>query len=232
MQHLRQVGANEEGIDSVLLVAPKPKQAKGKGKVTDAQFLKETVVVPAEALPSKTELERTYESQLDIPSALAGFQPDMNPHLRQALEALEDEAFVEDDLDEDFFGELVQDGELDPQEDLDYEFDENGLPDEDDEGREEETEPQQPGVETSWESRFAEFKKTQQTQQNAAKSDDDAGSEGRDTIGGLPQLSVVGGKRRRKGAASDASGYSLSSSSMFRNSGLSTLDEQFAQASA
>ena len=53
-------------------------------------------------------------------------------------------------------------------------------------------------------------------------------SEGGDTVGALPKLLVVGGKRRRKGT-SDASGYSMSSSSMFRNEGLTLLDERFDQ---
>ena len=58
----------------------------------------------------------------------------------------------------------------------------------------------------------------------------DVRSEGGDTLEQLPSISVIGGKKRRKGT-SEASGYSMSSSSMFRNEGLTLLDERFDQAS-
>ena len=87
----------------------------------------------------------------------------------------------------------------------------------------------------SFEARFARFKKQQAATKSAgAGSDngddgDDAGDgESVDTLGRLPSLPVIGGKRRRKGT-SDASGYSLSSSAMFRNAGLTDLDERYDQ---
>ena len=83
--------------------------------------------VPPEALPSATETPRDYEAGTAIPSAIAGFQPDMDPHLQQVLQALENDAFVDDELGDDFFGELVKSGE--PNHD-DFEFDsgdENGI---------------------------------------------------------------------------------------------------------
>lgn len=236
MQHLRVVGNEEDGVETILLPAPAlTKQSKkGKGREDPSAFLKDPSgsAVPDAALPSTTELEWNYESQLAIPSEIAGFQPDMDLHLRQVLEALDDDAFVDDGLEDDFFGELVKDGERDEDEDPGFEFDENGL----DDG---EARPPVPTVRESgdegrdddWMERFVRFKR-EAAQKAGPSSDrddeDDFGSEGRDTISGLPRLPVVGGKRRRKGA-SDASGYSLSSSSMFRNKGLSTLDEQFAK---
>ncbi|EEB89686.1 hypothetical protein MPER_12189 [Moniliophthora perniciosa FA553] len=42
-------------------------------------------------------------------------------------------------------------------------------------------------------------------------------------------MSVIGGKKRRRKGTSDASGYSMSSSSMYRNEALKTLDERFDQ---
>ncbi|KDQ14015.1 hypothetical protein BOTBODRAFT_145898 [Botryobasidium botryosum FD-172 SS1] len=219
MQHLRAVGDSEEGVDSILLEAPIAKR-KGKGKDAAPLELKD---IPEDALPSKTELERNYESGQAIPSAIAGFQPDMDPHLRQTLEALEDDAFVEDDLEDDFFGELVKDGELSADEELDFEFHEDGIaPGEASAQRVDEED-------AGWEARFALFKKQQKADDGPASEDDfegEAGSEGADTVGQLPHLPVIGGKRRRKGA-SDASGYSLTSSSMFRNAGLTALDDQF-----
>lgn len=63
--------------------------------------------------------------------------------------------------------------------------------------------------------------------------DDAERSEMADTIGSLANrtdLMVLGGKKRRgKRGPSDATGMSMSSSSMFRNEGLRTLDERFDQ---
>jgi protein LTV1 len=50
----------------------------------------------------------------------------MDPHLRQALEALDDDAFVDDELADDFFDELVADGERGSDEDIEFEFSEQG----------------------------------------------------------------------------------------------------------
>lgn len=218
MQHLKPVGVQEDGVDSILLPATTKTKIKVKGK--EPITLKD---LPPEALPSTHELPRTYESQEAIPSSIAGFRPDLDPHLRQTLDALEDDAFVDDHLDDDFFGELVAGGERgDDAEDLEYEFDELGLS-----GVEVEIEEAD-----GWEARFAQFKKAQNFASNKMNADVnstvDNESEGGDTVGALPQLSVIGGKRRRKGT-SDASGYSMSSSSMFRNAGLTTLDERFDQ---
>jgi protein LTV1 len=61
-------------------------------------------------LPSEFVTRRTYHDQQDIPDAIAGFQPDMDPRLRETLEALEDEAYVDEDEEDDFFGDLVKGG--------------------------------------------------------------------------------------------------------------------------
>ncbi|KAJ6520285.1 Low temperature viability protein-domain-containing protein [Mycena sanguinolenta] len=214
MQHLRPVGVHEDGVDSVWVEAPVSTK-KGKGIA-----LKD---LPDGVLASTSELPRTYESQQAVPASIAGFQPDMDPHLRQALEALEDDAFVDDDLEDDFFGELVADGERGSDDEVDFQFSEEGvIP----EGAPEDGEDQEGDDATGWEARFSQFKKTQTS---GGKSDDEYdGSEGGDTIGGLPAMSVIGGKKRRKGT-SDASGYSMSSSSMYRNEALQTLDERFDQ---
>jgi protein LTV1 len=226
MQHLRQVGINEEGVDSILLPAPAVKAgASNKGKIKGDGFLKDVGVIPNEALPSKLELDHTYESQMAIPSDILGFRPDMDRHLRQALEALEDDAFVDDDLEDDFFGELLEDGERAPDEIPKYEFIEDSEPHV--ENVDATASSRFAPVSDNWEAQFAKFKQ-EQPKEGLDDSGDEAHSEDMDTVGGLPQLPVIGGKRRRK-HTSDASGYSLSSSSMFRNASLSTLDEQFAK---
>lgn len=220
MQHLRQIGDHADGVDSILLEAPsRTKKNKDKGEAIE---LRAAADIPAEALPSRIELAHTYESQLEIPSEIEGFRPDMDPHLRQVLEALEDDAFVDDDLANDFFDELVVDGERAPEDDIEFEFREEGFPEGVDEAVDE---PNEPGDDEGWEARFANFKKNQQ----AAPRRDDGSiilSEGADTVGNIPQFSVVGGKKRGTGG-SDATGYSMSSSALFRNKGLSLLDDQF-----
>ena len=217
MQHLKPVGLQEDGVESVLIEAP-PVQ-KGKGKAGKAQPPIQLVdELPKEAFPSEQELPRNYESQEAIPSSISGFQPDMDPHLRQTLEALEDEAFVNGDLEDDFFGELVADGERGPEEDPGFEFGEWGA----EGGEEEEVDPE------DWQTAVKRFKHAQQNKPDDADSDVDGYSEGGDTVGSIPQFSVIGGKKRRKGS-SEASGYSMNSSSMFRNAGLTMIDEQFDQ---
>ncbi|KAJ7611017.1 Low temperature viability protein-domain-containing protein [Roridomyces roridus] len=212
MQHLRPVGVQEDGVESVLMEAA-PKKGKPKGIA-----LKD---LPDGVLPSTSELPRTYESQQAIPASISGFQPDMDPHLRQVLDALEDDAFVEDSLEDDFFGELVADGERGSDDEFDFEFSEHGV-----DGAVEEEELDE---DAGWEARFAQFKKVK-SGAGAGSEDGFANSEGGDTIGRLPEMSVIGGKgkKRRKGT-SDASGYSMSSSSMYRNEALQTLDERFDQ---
>ena len=222
MQHLRTVGLQEAGVESVLLEAPNvssksKKQSKKLGRHEHDLFHD----LPEEALPSKIELPRELVTQNAVPDEISGLQPDMDPHLRQTLEALDDEAFVDDDLNDDFFQELVGGGERD-KDDPEFEFHEDGGS----EDKKESTEAQ------GWEERFKDFKREQTKgteQAYASDSDDDFSSdelsEAQDTMGELPVL-PISRKRRRKGQ-SDASGYSMSSSSMFRNAGLTLLDERF-----
>ena len=226
MQHLKPVGLQEDGVESILIEAPSVQ--KGKNKAGEPQPpIRLVDDLPAEVLPSKQELPRNYESQEAIPSSIAGFQPDMDPHLRQTLEALEDDAFVDGGLEDDFFGELVGNGERGSDEGPVFEFSEWGAGDGEECGPphsevEEEVDPD------DWQAAVKRFKQTHRTMPGDAGSDEDGYSEGGDTVGSMPQFSVTGGKKRRKGS-SEASGYSMSSSSMFRNAGLTTIDERFDQ---
>jgi protein LTV1 len=239
MSHLRTL--NEPGGgEVVLLPAPKGSMVakgmkpdrKGKGKADDIFGL------PQDMFASKDEMtmKEVYESAQNIPDELKGLQPDMDPHLRQVLEALEDDAFV-DGEGEDVFDELLGGGEkADGEEAEEYEFDEWGLEEgefEDEEGQGE-GEGQGQGEE-SWEDRFKAFKAAQKSGQvvpdDLSEVDAADRSEMADTIGSLSNMTdlmVIGGKRRRgKRGPSDATGMSMSSSSMFRNQGLRDLDERF-----
>ncbi|KIY46345.1 LTV-domain-containing protein [Fistulina hepatica ATCC 64428] len=240
MQHLRQVEVQEDDVDSVWVEAPAPSKSKGgKGKGKDAASLelrdetKQARDLPKEVFASSSELLRTYESQQAVPDSIAGFQPDMDPHLRQVLEALEDDAFVDDDLEDGFFGELVADGERGTDEVVEFEFQEEDVSEgkgaaEASPGGAEEDELD--GVDLPWEQRFDRFQKAQKAANaRGPGSDDEPNSEAGDTINGLPSLSVLGGRRRRWKGTSDASGYSMSSSALYRTEALQTLDEQFDQ---
>lgn len=266
MQHLRGIGESSGSgavLDSVMLPAPGKGShgaarggAKGKGRARDDDLdddekddffgIGKKATLPSSVLPSGTELtrEQAYEAQAAVPRDIAGFQPDMDPHLRQVLEALEDDAFVADEEEVDFMDDLLAEGERDDEEDFEnWEFQEWGADDDAEEraaphdnDHAEETAEGDAGAEQSWEDRFKAFKssgKLEEVRKQAAEftpSEADEGhSEMADTVASLPAaMKVIGGKKRRKGA-SDASGYSMSSSSMFRNKGLSTLDEMFDQ---
>lgn len=271
MQHLRPVGDGAAGVEESFLISmPKRGEAnasgvyqgrskdKGTRRTRDDDderggIFRKPLTLPSDVLASADEItrEQAYAQQAAVPAELQGLRPDMDPHLRQVLEALDDDAFVapqpDDELqdDEDWLNELISGGERDVGEGdrLPFEFaewgvDADGRPlpapsrgdeDDDDDARTEQGEE-------SWEDRFREFKQSGgawAAREDAASEAgcesyaDDHGSEAADTVGSLPALSVVGGKRRRRKDGSDASGYSMSSSSMFRNKGLSTLDEMF-----
>ena len=216
MQHLRAVGIQEGGVESILIEAHRPRNK-------DKEY--SDLELPQDLFASKTELPRNYESQQAIPESITGFQPDMDPHLRQVLEALEDDAFVDDGLEDDFFVELVKEGERGNDEETKFEFREEGI---DEDGIMDQRNIE-PNDDASWEERFAYFKKSQEGD-TGEQSDDEFASEAGDTVHGLPTMSVIGGKRRRRGS-SEVSGYSMSSSSMYRNEALQTLDERFDQVS-
>ncbi|KAK0208687.1 Low temperature viability protein-domain-containing protein [Desarmillaria ectypa] len=229
MQHLREVGVQEDDVDSILVEAPSSSKKTGKQRKSSDGAGLSLRDLPEGVLPSKSELPRTFESQQAIPDSISGFQPDMDPHLRQVLEALEDDAFIDDNLEDDFFGQLVTDGERGGDEEVDFPFFEDGAV----EGSEEQ-DSSRSGLKSGneedegWEAHFARFKKSQQNQSLGNSDDGEDESDGGDTIAGLPTITVIGGKKRRKGG-SDASGYSMSSSSMCRNEALQTLDERFDQ---
>jgi protein LTV1 len=214
MQHLRTVADQEDGIESILIEAPVTSKRNATVEPISKKIL-DFLDLPDGVLASASEVPRNFETQQAIPDSIAGFQPDMDTHLRQALEALDDDAFVDENLDDDFFSELVGDGERGSDEDIDFEFTPGGIT---------EFEHDINGVEEeSWEKRFSDFKKRHQ---KSLESDSDR-SDG-DTVRELPAITVIGGKKRRKGS-SEASGYSMSSSSIYRNEALQTLDERFDQ---
>jgi protein LTV1 len=236
MQHMRDLGAG--GGESHFVEAPAPKN-KGKGKQSLEDALRDSSLedrseplMDEEILPSKNLRKVTYQAQQDVPDALAGFQPDMDPRLREVLEALEDEAYVEED--DEIFGELAKDGEEIEEEDF-----EQGAWDEEDEGWESddtakpakeykdsleapqlvENDEREDHGDGDWMANFSKFKKDQKTKVAVAPSDLQSSLMTTTTNGGR--------KKKRKGALTNPSTYSMTSSSMFRTEGLTDLDARF-----
>ena len=241
MQHMRDLGSGAG--ESYFVEAPAPKnKGKGKEKQSLEDALRESsledttgLLLGEEILPSKNLRKVTYQTQQDVPDALAGFQPDMDPRLREVLEALEDEAYV--DEDDEIFGELAKDGE-----ELDEDEFEQGAWDEEDDGWESDdtakptkeykdavSELVQAEIENDdrddhgdgdWMADFSKFKKDQKFRAAPVGPSDMQSS--------LMTTTTNGGRRKkRKGALTNPSAYSMTSSSMFRTEGLTTLDARF-----
>ncbi|KAK0636196.1 Low temperature viability protein [Bombardia bombarda] len=244
MQHLRDIGQGTG--DAVFLEAdPIINKNKGKQKETLEDAIRQLDLkdsagglLDEEMLPSKNLQKITYQAQQDVPDAIAGFQPDMDPRLREVLEALEDEAYVDDD--EDIFQELAKDAqELKPRE-----FEEE-YPDEfdDDEGWESdgtakpnkeykdeqvpdlvdtENVPQQ-GPSEAWLEDFKKFKKDQSTEKKPR-----AAATPSEVQSSIWTTTTSGGRRKkRQGAMTNPSAYSMTSSSLVRTEHLGILDARF-----
>ncbi|KAF8865848.1 Low temperature viability protein [Acephala macrosclerotiorum] len=239
MQHMRDLGSG--GGEAYFVEAPAP---KNKGKEKEKQSLEDALrdvslednegsLLDEEILPSKNLRRVTYQAQQDVPDALAGFQPDMDPRLREVLEALEDEAYV--DEEDDIFGELAKDGEEIDEE----EFEQNAF-DEDKGWESDVTEKpvkayKDAPVPTAdlandnledhgdgaWMEDFSKFKREQKSKAPTAPSQSDLQSS-------VMTTTTNGGrKKKRKGALTNPSSYSMTSSSMFRTEGLTMLDARF-----
>lgn len=124
MQHLRPMGMSDSVYLEKKVNGRDNRTPKGSDLILKADYAaRNNVVLPAEALPSSTKKKLTYQDQQDIPDAHR--QLLMDPDLREVLEALEDEAYVEEDAEDDLFGELIQSGEYDEEEEaaLDDQYD-------------------------------------------------------------------------------------------------------------
>lgn len=242
MQHLREIGNG--GGDAVFVEAKGP-QNKGKEKQSLEDALrqmeleqKSTDLLAEDMLPSKDLQRLNYQSQQDVPDFIAGFQPDMDPRLREALEALEDDAYVDDD--DDIFQALSKDAkELN-----DHEFDETYDAYEEDDGWESDhtakpardyqddddkvpslvntAEAPEEGPSEDWLENFNQFKKDQKTGKKPA------GPSPMDGQSSIWTTTTMGGrKKKRKGALTNPSAYSMTSSSLMRTEQLTILDARF-----
>jgi len=136
MQHMRDLNGGDGSGEVVFVEAKQPGKDKGKGKQSLEDALRQLDIEDAERkqsqllgedmLPSRNLQRLTYQDQQNVQDVIGGFQPDMDPRLREVLEALEDDAYVDDD--DEIFQALAEDGrELDQSE-----FDDDIWDDEDD----------------------------------------------------------------------------------------------------
>lgn len=277
MQHMRDLGTG--GGDSYFVEAANKDKGKGKGKSIKLEdALAQTSLddddtnsnwdgrstmssaYGAYSTASTYSRKPTYQDQQNVPDAIAGFQPDMDPRLREVLEALEDEEYVDEKEDDDFFGELTGEGdEMDPGDWEDTLFDQ----DEEDDGWESdatEKAPVQPSTlptkqdsnsaaapapgelpehdapapdmhpdDQDWMREFSKFKKAGKTQAAPAAPASVVPSEQRSTLAST--VFTAGGtpirRKKRKGALTNPSAYSMTSSSIARTEGHRLLDDRF-----
>lgn len=242
MQHMREIG---KGGGDAVFVESQGSLNKDKGK--QKQSLEEALqqmeleqksgdLFDEDILPSKDLQRLNYQAQQNVPDALAGFQPDMDPRLREVLEALEDEEYVDDD--EDIFQQLSKDAkELN-----DHEFDETYDDYDGDDGWESDgtakpnkeykddevpslvstAETPEEGPSQDWLEDFKQFKKDQKTEKKPTPPSQVDG------LSSIWTTTTMGGrKKKRKGALTNPSTYSMTSSALVRNEQLTILDARF-----
>jgi len=275
MQHMRDLGTG--GGEAYFVEAPAEKK-KGKQKMDLAEALRAATlddkqsdagisvsssvsraasdVFGEDMAPSEFVRPTTYQDQQNVPDAIAGFQPDMDPRLREVLEALEDEAYVDDE--EDFFTQLTEDAaEVDQHDWEDHEFEEENMDRffEDDEGWETDdtikASSKTKGKDTALpESRdpatlpapdeapapaedghmayMEEFKKFKTDAKSGKAPRPAPPSDMQSSIlTGASALTAGGRTKKRKGALTSTSSYSMTSSALHRTEGLTLLDQRF-----
>lgn len=239
MQHMRDLNSGGAGEVTFVEANPSGNTNKGKNKMSLEDALrqmdleqKSDELIGQDMLPSKNLQNLPYDAQQDIPDAIAGFQPDMDPRLREVLEALEDDEYVDPEGDDDVFQQLAKDSrELDEREFEDTEFDDNdegwesdhtAKPNREYEDEEADEVPDLPPSQ-DWMADFKQFKKDQQ----AGKAPNGAAA-GSDLLQSTWTTTTNGGRqKKRKGALTNPSTYSMTSSSLVRTEQLGILDARF-----
>jgi protein LTV1 len=183
-------------------------------------------------LPSEEESKYRIEAMQNIPDSLKGFQPDMNPDLREVLEALGDDApqyttveYSDNEDPEAIFAELVKGGAIEEEE---YEDDDDGYVTDDTVKA-----ADRDIMGSEYLAEMAQYKAPTQHQ-----VDMDSVADGIETESAFSRTSTANthrtSKQRRKrrqklgGAYSEVgTDYSMTSSINYRNEGLTMLDAQF-----
>ena len=265
MQHMRDLGSSSDGF---FVEPPSRPQAprKGKGKQSLEEALKETrlddasvsgdgasggplQLVDESMLPSTSLQQTSYQDQQDVQDAILGLQPDMDPRLREVLEALDDEAYIDDEGET--FAELAKDKEemsLDDFQASGDVYDRDRYQSDPDDGWETD-DTTKPSKATRSTTQQANDKDVEMEPVSAApdsgnwmteygkfKADSKKGkAKPTPSNSDLPSSivtgsSAIGGRRKkRKGALTSTTSYSMSSSSIQRTEGLTLLDDRFEQ---
>ncbi|AMD22750.1 HHL020Wp [Eremothecium sinecaudum] len=271
-QHLKPIG--EDPNNSVFIPSNKTSDKVKNTKTNIEDIMVEPQYKPESVKPVDSVFIRGVakldylEKMQDTPDKLRGFRPDMNPALREALEALDDDEYVvNDDIvvknnedaissnageDDDIFGELLGSGVVEDNDEFETGFDEWDIEnlDEFEEQHYRDEMAQFDKVETLGDLHeidiAADVRRFKQ-QQSKLHSDDwdsddnfsaaGAGEEDEtlDSLGELPSFNNKPQKnskrkdRRKKGAMSDISGFSMSSSAIARTEVMTVLDDQYDQ---
>ncbi len=250
MQHLRDLG--QGGGEAVFVESNPVGNKKGKQpSLADALRQRDLEDQSAELLddailPSKNLQRLTYQSQQNVPDAIAGFQPDMDPRLREVLEALDDDAYVDEEGGDDIFQELAKDGDELSKHEFEEAYDDFEYDDEDDGWESDHTvkaagdkaaddgvpqlvdtskgrTPAEEDESDDWMAEYNKFRSDQKTDKKPAGRA--APSELQSSIWGT---STNGGRKKaRKGALTNPSTYSMTSSSLVRTEQQSILDARF-----
>lgn len=128
MQHLKPIG---ETSDAVFISKRDQEKKNSRKQAKEGVMFKPKApeqILSQDMLPSATMVPRNFDSEKAIPDSIAGFNPNMDPSLREVLEALEDEEYVtdaEDDGNEDIFNQLLASGEADEDDFDDDEYDDD-----------------------------------------------------------------------------------------------------------
>jgi protein LTV1 len=181
----------------------------------------------------------TYQDMQDVPDTIAGFQPDMDPRLQEVLEALDDEAYVDDD--EDIFEALQEGAEevsleeweasrFDHVQDDGWESDhtikaieEHHIAEDHRDGN--------PGAEISehgdadWMAEFSKFKKDIKARKTIQPTN--PGPDAQSLLASDTSSLMAGRRKKRKGALTSSTGYSMSSSALARTAEQNVLDRRF-----
>ena len=251
MQHLRDLNSSSgEAVWVEASTASPDKKHKGKSLEVALREMelqdKSEALLGKDILPSQSLQHLTYQSQQDVPDSIAGFQPDMDPRLREVLEALDDDAYVDDD--DDIFQELASDAREVSHEEFEdayfdddedgWESDRTAKPDKEDRddpapadaplptpGQSAQDTPDE-GVLAQTDEWMEDFKRFKKDQKAPPKLRDAAApSELQSSI----WTTTTNGarKKKRKGALTNPSTYSMSSSVLSRTEQLQLLDARF-----
>ncbi|KAL2268678.1 hypothetical protein VTJ83DRAFT_3524 [Remersonia thermophila] len=270
MQHLRELGT---GSGEAVFIESTASANANRKKANKGQSLEEALrqldlknqsedLLDESILPNKNLQRLSYQAQQDVPDAIAGFQPDMDPRLREVLEALEDDAYVDDEAGEDIFEELAKDARELSQDEFEEAYDDFFDEEDEDAGYEsdrtvkasgaQQQEPRQasqdesaaaqsskdagpagdeeqpPAAEAGSGDWMEEFKKFQSDQKKAAGSKKPDRAAPSEMQGSIWTTTTNGGRRKvRKGALTNPSAYSMTSSSLVRTEQMSILDARF-----